>query len=190
MQDTRQKILQTAGELFSQKGYSAISMREIAMACDLSKPAIYHHFASKEHLYMEVLQREVDRFLQALDEAAAQPGTTTERLQAVVRRYLNLLRQKLSLLRLVLRDVGMVEEHLQEALFQRRGSLIRPIRQLLEEGVERGEFRPVNPTLAALSLMGTMNVFITRSVLLPDVQTGEDEILHTVDLFLNGLLPR
>lgn len=165
-------------------------MREIATACGISKPAIYHYFASKERLYIEVLQREMDRFLHALDEAAARPGTVTERLQAVVRRYLGLLSQKLSLLRLVLRDIDMVEEHLQEALSERRDTLIRPIRQLLEEGVERGEFRPVNPTLAALSLMGTMNVFITRSALLPDTRTGEDEILHTIDLFLKGLLPR
>ncbi len=190
MEDTRQRILQTAGELFSQKGYSAISMREIARTCGVSKPAIYHYFTSKKQLYVEVLRQEVDRFLEALSETVSQPGTVTERLELVVRRYLGLLTQRLSLLRLVLRDMGVVETYVQEVLSERRDTLIRPIRKLLEEGIERGEFRPVNPTLAALSLMGTMNVFVTRSALLPDAKAGEDEILHTIDLFLNGLLPR
>jgi AcrR family transcriptional regulator len=49
--DTKSRVLTTAVTLFSQKGFSAVSMREIAQVVGISAPALYNHFDSKESLY-------------------------------------------------------------------------------------------------------------------------------------------
>lgn len=53
--DTRSRVLQTAISLFSRKGYSAVSLREIASTVSISAPALYNHFSSKEALYQEAV---------------------------------------------------------------------------------------------------------------------------------------
>ncbi len=49
--DTKHRILASAIRLFAKNGFSAVSMREIAAAVDISAPALYNHFSSKEALY-------------------------------------------------------------------------------------------------------------------------------------------
>jgi AcrR family transcriptional regulator len=53
--DTRSRVLHTAITLFSQKGYSTVSLRQIASAVGISAPALYNHFSSKEALYQEAV---------------------------------------------------------------------------------------------------------------------------------------
>ncbi|MDD5266217.1 MAG: TetR/AcrR family transcriptional regulator [Methylococcales bacterium] len=51
--NSKEKILSAAIVLFAQKGYSGLSMRQLALAVDLSVAAIYHHFPDKKTLYLE-----------------------------------------------------------------------------------------------------------------------------------------
>jgi AcrR family transcriptional regulator len=55
MKKARNGILNAATELFAQKGYAACSIREICKAAGVTKPVLYYHFRSKEHLYQELM---------------------------------------------------------------------------------------------------------------------------------------
>jgi AcrR family transcriptional regulator len=50
MKDTRERILETALDLFIERGYEKTSLREIAERIGVTKPALYYHFASKEEI--------------------------------------------------------------------------------------------------------------------------------------------
>ena len=52
--ETREKILDTARELFVEEGFDGVSMRKIAERVEYSPTAIYMHFADKEQLFMEI----------------------------------------------------------------------------------------------------------------------------------------
>lgn len=54
--NTQQRILQTAAELFAAKGFDALSMRDIATACEMKAPSLYNHFKDKQELYHATLQ--------------------------------------------------------------------------------------------------------------------------------------
>ncbi len=55
MSDTRERILQTAFSLFLRKSYKEVTLNELIEATGLSKGAFYHYFASKEQLFIEVI---------------------------------------------------------------------------------------------------------------------------------------
>lgn len=57
----REQILQIALDLFAQKGYDRVSVREIARESGLSQAGLLHHFSTKEELFLEVLRRRDDR---------------------------------------------------------------------------------------------------------------------------------
>lgn len=54
--DTRRRILYEAGRLFVLRGYHGVSMREVAQAVGVTKPALYHHYADKETLFVAILE--------------------------------------------------------------------------------------------------------------------------------------
>lgn len=54
--DTRTRLLELAAELFSELGFTALSMREIAKAAGLTPAALYHHFSDKDALYEAALE--------------------------------------------------------------------------------------------------------------------------------------
>lgn len=60
---TRDKIIKTALEFFISNSYEATSLKDVAAEVGISKPAIYHHFSSKDELFMEA----VNAFLNELD---------------------------------------------------------------------------------------------------------------------------
>jgi AcrR family transcriptional regulator len=57
---TRDEILLAAAQIFSQKGFHATSMQDIAQAVNLQKASLYHHVTSKQEILVEVLDRALD----------------------------------------------------------------------------------------------------------------------------------
>lgn len=83
--DTVRDILTAARHLFMAHGYRAVSTRRIAEACGLTQPALYHHFASKEALYVAMLHEEIGRFTASLAPIAAGDAPPLARLHAATR---------------------------------------------------------------------------------------------------------
>ena len=66
MEDTKQRILEKSLELFSTKGYDAVSVGEIAKAVGIKAPSLYNHFPSKQAIFDAILEDLSDFFNQQL----------------------------------------------------------------------------------------------------------------------------
>ncbi len=74
--DTREEILRAAGDLFATHGYAATGTREIAVAVGVRQASLFHHFAHKEDILAELLDRTVTPALAAagwIDTSGAPP---------------------------------------------------------------------------------------------------------------------
>lgn len=67
--NTRQKILQTTGKLFSQRGYFGVSMQDIASEVGITKAALYYHFTNKDNLVEILMRQAVDELKKELKQA-------------------------------------------------------------------------------------------------------------------------
>ncbi|RSL32408.1 TetR/AcrR family transcriptional regulator [Salibacterium salarium] len=76
MSDRKMEIMETAINLFSDKGYHFTSVQEITDACGISKGAFYKHFASKESMMLTLLQKHHDQLLQEADAYQVGHGLT------------------------------------------------------------------------------------------------------------------
>ena len=127
--DTRRRALDVALELFAEQGYEKTSLREIAERLDVTKAALYYHFASKEALLAGI----VDSLVEPADELVAwsqtQPRTTefrreylrrlAELLQGQLSRWISFVQQNQP----ALRDQGEAGQKMQSRLLQ----LVAPI---------------------------------------------------------------
>ena len=80
------RILQSALELFSSKGYDATSVREICEAAGITKPTLYHFYGSKEGVYRALVEGVLERFRSQVSGAVREAGRS-RRLQRVARAY-------------------------------------------------------------------------------------------------------
>lgn len=71
---TRSRIQQEAARLFVRSGYHGVSMREVAQAVGVTKPALYHHYADKESLFLSMLDGALSGLARLVEVAAAQTG--------------------------------------------------------------------------------------------------------------------
>ena len=81
---TAERIAEIAASLFAERGYAAVSMREIASAVGMKAASLYNHFADKESLYLAAVTQAFSGIASAIDEATAVEGTPHERLQALI----------------------------------------------------------------------------------------------------------
>jgi len=84
--NTRERLLETATELFAEKGYAGTSVREIVDRAGVSKPVLYYYFKSKEGLFYAILEWAADVQQKILNEIFATSGTVLDRFIHFYRR--------------------------------------------------------------------------------------------------------
>ncbi|MEY4754662.1 MAG: hypothetical protein RJA44_2337 [Pseudomonadota bacterium] len=85
--DQRDTILARAAELFAARGYPGTSMNEVAAACGVSKPALYHYVRDKHELLVQICAAHIDRLLTLVEEVQAEPLDAEARLRALILRF-------------------------------------------------------------------------------------------------------
>ena len=83
-EDTRERVLAAAAELFAQHGFAGTSLAAISKACGISDELILHHFQTKEGLYRQVLEDMSVRYAQALAQAHESAGSPAEAMQSTM----------------------------------------------------------------------------------------------------------
>lgn len=79
---TRDRLLRIAGDLFARRGYAGVSMRDVARAAGVTKPALYYHFRDKDALVTECLLTEQAALGRRLVEAVDSVQTLVDQVAA------------------------------------------------------------------------------------------------------------
>ena len=174
------RILEVAEALFAEKGYEAASISDIARAAGVSKANVFHHFGSKEGLYMAVLRQACRHTASTLEQAASHAAIDARAaLRDFMTRQARLLFEHAQSSRLIQRELfehaSERGQRLAEEVFAEHFSRLVA---LVQAGQSHGRFRAdLDPALLAFLLIGA-NVFFfeTRAVLehLPEVAFAGD----------------
>src|ERR1700712_998194 len=102
----REQILARAAELFARQGYSATSMNQVATACGVSKPSLYHYVRDKYQLLFEIAQDHVARLLALVEEVEGDASLTPEvRVRRLIARFLDVYADSQAAHRVLTEDV-------------------------------------------------------------------------------------
>lgn len=183
--DQRERILSQAARLFAQRGYSATSMNEVAEACGMSKPSLYHYFRDKYALLVSIAEGHVVRLEALVDELAGQRLAPEPRLRQLIRRFVEeyasaqhshrVLTEDVRFLRPADRSRILAAERRIVAAFARVTGALRPALQ------QSGLAKPVT-----MLLFGMINWMFTW--LRPDGQLTYAAMAPMVaDLFFGGV---
>jgi AcrR family transcriptional regulator len=80
-QASRDKILDSAEQLFARRGFSGVGLAEVAESVGFGKSSLFHHFRSKAELYAAVIARILERIEHDLTQSLARGGQPVERVE-------------------------------------------------------------------------------------------------------------
>ena len=196
-QSTGEKaILDAAVELFSENGYDGVSMRQIAEAAGVSKSNIYHHFASKDALYLGILHGSAQHLSEIVEDLAEGDGDFQRRLRVFAEAHMEHLFANEMTLRLVLREAFSGDEVKSRVVVdQVVGGIFKRMVAIFQAGQNAGIIRAdLDPGLCATLLMGA-NLFFFQAQgmlrLIPEAGFAKDSTgfnRQMVDVMLNGML--
>lgn len=112
----RDKVL----ELFASKGFGQVGMRELATCLGLAPGSLYHHYPSKQHLLLDLIEEFYEELLATLGRIEQTAPAKRDRLNQLIRAHLNLYQEMPWHFRLVERDSGCLNEEQQERVRQLR----------------------------------------------------------------------
>ena len=186
----RQLIMEAAIQVFMEHGYEKTKIIDVAQTAGIGKGTIYEYFDSKEELFCCILEEYCQYYKESVKTILLnlKEGTSKDKLLAVVRMENDLKHQvKLKSLNPVQLMVEFTNfPGLKQAIQEMLKFKFDTVCNILEEGVNSGEFRQINIPLATAALMGAGS---SIEVLSQAPQYDQEEFTeeNLLDLLIYGL---
>lgn len=152
------ELLDTATALFAAKGYESTTLLDIAKALGISRPGLYNYVSSKEDLLTMLVEQVSQGLADVLEQLTARADLSpTQKLRDVVALLVRQRTQHPDQFRILDRSEAVLPEPIGSEHREAKRKILREVMAIIETGIERGEFRPVDARTAALSLLGMCN---------------------------------
>ncbi len=189
-EETKSKIMQTARQLFASAGYDAAGVAEICAAAGVSKGAFYHHFPTKQALFLSLLEdwlAALDRQLtpllessqtvpQSLVQAASVTGLVFQSASGQLPMFLEFWRAA---------SHDPVVWQATIGPFRRYQELFAGI---VRKGIAEGSLRPVDPESAARVIMAQAVGLILQGVIDPQGAAWGEVTQNGIQMLMEGLI--
>ena len=189
-------ILCAATELFAERGFDSVPMSVIADRAKVSKGNIFHHFGSKEGLYLAVMKHACGNTASLLAEVTRDSGPFADRIRHFARAHLQYLVTHQCVTRLILRELAQGDEEVGRKLVEGAfGENFATLVAIFRSGQQDGYVRPeLDPAVMALALFSGNVFFFQSQALLPHLSSvgfADDPDYYSnmvVNVFLRGVL--
>jgi AcrR family transcriptional regulator len=196
--DNRKKnILKSARSLFFKKGFTKVTVDEIAKASELGKGSIYLYFNSKEEIYAQILLNDIDNFNEKVDVLLEQKCSAAEMLKEFSHIYIDYFLNDSELFRILmtymLQPAKMnLPDKLNAQILNANARSINVIGRILQMGVDTNEFLPeLSIQKNQNALWGVLNGIISLYIFSGSPASRRERIYSTTNLaleiFIKGL---
>lgn len=189
-------ILHAAMELFAERGFDSVPVSAIAERAGVSKGNVFHHFGSKDGLYLAVMKQASHNTARLLAEVSKGDGTFADRIRHFARAHLQYLLQHQCVARLILRELAQGDAVRGRAMVEGAfGGNFATLVSIFRSGQLAGHVRAeLDPAVMALALLAGNVFFFQSQPLLPhlaSVQFAADADYYSnmvLNVFLRGVL--
>jgi len=165
MQDRYDAILDAAKGAFADKGFEGTSIAGIARVAQISDGLVYRYFRSKRELLYEVLRKFYERILLDLETQVFKHDAFPARLEALIRRHLEVFVSDTDLCRLFISEVRTASDYEGSSIQELNRLYTSVLIRIVKDAVKTGEVRPdVNPKLLRDVIFGAIEHLAWRHV--------------------------
>ncbi len=175
-EERKNQILEAATAVFARLGFHKARMDDIVEESGLSKGSLYWYFNSKDEIILAILNRMFERELLDLKNLPEMPGSAAERLERMVERAIVDIQGMLKLMPLAFEFLSLAfrRKIVQQALSRYVENYLALATPVIQQGIDRGEFHPVDVEQTALAIFAIIEGSAMMWVYAPErVQTSQ-----------------
>jgi len=187
---TQARIVSAARTLFLGRNFADVTMEQVASSAEATKGAVYHHFSSKEELYLVMLHADLDAKQALFRRAVSMTGTCRERLARLTTDFFRLPRAERQLITLVRRDINIFSDEIRERLVRAyQAALPDQVERILLDGISDNELETADARLLSWSFVAIVETYLGPHA--DRVFSGpEAKVDQVINLFLDGATSR
>ncbi|MGM5468677.1 TetR/AcrR family transcriptional regulator [Flavobacteriaceae bacterium LMO-SS05] len=181
----KDEIIKTAAKLFKEKGYSAVTMRDLAKAMGIKAASLYNHINSKQDILKDIIIALAEEFTEGLNTIKASQGTSIQKLKAIVKLHVVITSKNTYGMASLNNDWMHLEEKL-EYYLSLRSNYENEFRNILMEGIHNNEIVDSNVDVTLFSILSTLRSLYLWIPKKEDLNP-EELAQNLSDVLINGI---
>ena len=170
----RERILDAAFSVFSQRGYRGAGVDEVGRQAETSKGGVYFHFPTKEQLFLELLRTTADRLVGKVERSMEPYDDPIDRADVALRTVLGVFAGHRTMARLFLIDAVGAGSQFQVQLQRLHERFAGIISAQMDSAVEAGIIDPIDTLIVGMAWFGALNEVVMRWLMDEDRGRLED----------------
>ena len=186
----KEQIINSAQIIFSRFGFKKSTMEEIAQAMHKGKSAIYYYFKSKEEIFEAVVEKEIILFRNEVNKISSKTDSPKEKLRLYIITRMKAFKRMSNFYEAIKSDYLRHLDFISKIRIKYDENEIKIIRELLESGNQKGEFRVEDTELAAIALVTAMKGLEAPLFWSNNNQDLEKRIDNLLSILFYGILKK
>ena len=184
--DRKFEIINCAAQLFKNKGYSAVTMRDIAQALDIKAASLYNHIKSKQEILVLIIIEIAEEFTRVMNEILESDAPTISKVERVIQLHIAITIRNPDALACLNNDWMHLTDDQLAYFIRMREDYENNFRKIIKNGVEQGEIKANNQEVMVFSILSTLRTLYlwygkTKKISAEELQKSMSE------LYLNGI---
>ena len=186
--NSKNQILKAAMKIFVVNGYSDTKMDDIALGAGLSKGAVYHYFNSKNELFLSLIDYWEESFLPKFYSKDYKNISASNILKELANEIANNFNKKkyLFLAELELWALANRDKKVRDRTKKLYNKILHHLEDIFKNAIDDGEYKNIDPGMAAIAVMTSMQGVIWFSIFEHHNFTAEEYINEVMDFIING----
>ncbi len=152
---SKEDIIKTAAKLFKEKGFSAVTMRDLASKIGVKASSLYNHISSKQELLKEIIISIAERFTEGMAVIMNSNSNSIDKLTKIVDLHVNIASNNIYGMASLNNDWMHLEEQLDYYL-KLRTDYEDNFREIIINGIKNNEIKHANPEVILFSILSTL----------------------------------
>ncbi|OGO79343.1 MAG: transcriptional regulator [Clostridiales bacterium GWB2_37_7] len=163
---TRQFIIENSINLFSEKGYTAVTMKDICEKCQMSRGGVYRYFSSTKEIFSEMLDADLELNRLVVEERIQEKVPAERIIDAYFRQEIESIYSNNNGLYFAIHEFAFAEPDQRESLNQRVNDSVNILETIFAYGQETHEFKMFDREAVAIHIIYFMDSLKTSSSIL------------------------
>jgi AcrR family transcriptional regulator len=154
--DRKTEIINCAAKLFKEKGYSAVTMRDIAQTLEIKAASLYNHIKSKQEILVLIVIEIAEEFTNKMNEIVNSDSTSIQKLEKVIQLHIDITIRNPEALACLNNDwMHLTDEEL-IYFIKMREDYEQSFRNIVKYGISSNEIKKLNPEVIIFSMLSTL----------------------------------
>ena len=154
--DRKTEIINVAAKLFKEKGYSAVTMRDIAQAMDIKAASLYNHIKSKQEILVLIVIEIAEEFTNVIDEIVNSEISAIKKIENVIQLHIDITLRNADALACLNNDWMHLTDNDLVYFIKMREDYEESFRTIIKKGIADGEVKNLNIEVVIFSTLSTL----------------------------------